>query len=393
MDNNTAKPISINDGKITFSSVNAGIMQIIMVLLTVFTLLTPRDALGFKKLFLGLALVFGIGAIIKGFRRSKSLLFFALILPIMMYILSTINTGSPSLALNYLYPFVYLYLIFPIVDWNIDIRRIALHVGNIMAAIILLSCLLDFLGVLNIYNNPLLVWLNTNGEAKISKSMYAMFRYVLFFNASPILFFNLTHYIKENKKLYMVLSFVALLFTGTRANIYLGAALLIFGMLFLSKKLGTKVLIIIGGVLTVAFFGAELLDRYHILAFAKSSGDLSRVGGLGSILDVMNSHKSYWFTGMGFGSTYYNAGKFRVVETSELSYLEFIREIGLPFSIITFGYLIYPLFKLRKIDGFLLAAFGAYLAAGIFEPFIFTSTGFFVIMMVYVEIVRNRKLF
>ena len=391
MDNYSIKPITISKGKIVYSNSSAAIMQIIMSFLTFFTLLTPRDALGFKKLFLGVALVFSIGAIIRGLQKNKGILVFAIILPIMMYLLSTIDTGSPTLALSYLYPFAYLLLIFPIVDWNIDVKKIALQVGNIMAAIILLSCALDFIGALNIYNNPLLAWLNTNGEAKISKSIYAMFKYVLFFNASPILYFNLTNYIKENKKGYMVLSFAALLFTGTRANIYLGAALLMFGMLFLSKKLGTKIIIVIGALLVVAFFGAELLDRYHILAFAKSSGDLSRVGGFGSIIDTLNSHKSYWLTGMGFGSTYYNAGKMQIVETSELSYLEFIREIGLPFSIIVFGYLLYPLLKLRKIDGFLLTAFGAYLVAGIFEPFIFTSTGFFVVMMVYAEIMKNKK--
>ena len=218
MDNDSKKTISINCGKIVFSNTNAAIMQMIIVLLAFFTLLTPKDEMGFKKLFLGLALVFGIGPIIRGLRKSIILIIFALVLPIMMYIISTINTESPSLAISYLYPFAYLFLVFPIIRWNIDVYKIAIRVGDIMVAIILVSCFLDYIGVMNIYSNPLLMWMDKNGEAQISASIYAMFWYVLFFNSSPILFFNLTHYIKENNKICMLLSFVAILFTGTRSS-------------------------------------------------------------------------------------------------------------------------------------------------------------------------------
>ncbi len=391
MDNKSIRPVR-RIGKLRFaiSSTNAAIMQILIVLLTFFTLLTPRDTLGLKKIFLALALLWGIGSIINGLKKNKVILCFSLAVPVLMYILSSIDTGSVTKAFSYLYPFVYLLLVFPIVDWNIDIEKICLYVGNIMAIIIILSCILDFVGILDIYVNPLLSWLNINDEAKISKSMYAMFRYVLFFKASPILFYNLTHYIKKNNKFYIALSFIALLFTGTRANIYLGAALLVYAMLFYTKKTTAKVSIIVVAIAVVVLFGGELLVRYQLLAFAKSDGDISRAGGFGSIIAVMNSHKSYWFTGMGFGSTYFNAGKHAFVETSELSYLEFVREIGIPFSAIVFGFLLYPLIKVYKNEKFAFVFYTAYLVAGIFEPFIFTSTGFFVVMLMYCKMEMIR---
>lgn len=393
MDSESTNPIRIYNGRIIVSSVNAAVMEVLIIMLVFFTLLTPRDALGVKKALLFISLAFGIRPIIEGLGKNKKILVFAIVLPAIMYIVSTINTGSPMSAFSYLYPFVYLLLIFPIIEWKIDIKKIAICVGNIMAFIILMSCLFDFIGVMSIYSNPLLSWLNNNGEAKISKSVNAMFRYVLFFNASPILFFNLTHYIKENKKIYSALILVALLFTGTRANIYLGAALVVFAMLVLSKSKTSKAIVIITAVLITIIFGAELVERYHTLAFAKAAGDLTRTEGFTSIINALNSRNYFWFTGMGFGSSYYNAGRHDLLQTSELSFLEFIREIGLPLSLCVFCFQLYPLIKSLKWDKYVFAAYGAYLFAGVFEPFIFTSTGFLIVLIMYVEDYRfdNQK--
>ena len=94
MENGVAKPIKKGQGKIVISNANTAIMQVLMVLLTFFTLMTPRDTLGFKKIFLGFALAFGIGPIIKGLGKNKKILVFAVVLPIFMYVVSTIDTGS-----------------------------------------------------------------------------------------------------------------------------------------------------------------------------------------------------------------------------------------------------------------------------------------------------------
>ena len=386
--NHVESPIQLNNGKVIINNSYAGIVEVVMVLLSFFTIMTPRDALGLKKIFLGLALLLGLFSIIKGVGKNGKLLFFSTVLPIIMYCVSVLDTGSATSAISYLYPFVYLLLLFPVLEYNINVRNIALSVGNMMIFIILASCILDAVGILSVYNNPLLSWLNSNGEAQISKSGYAMFRYVLFFKASPILFFNLTHYIKEKMELYAVLTFVALLFTGTRANIYLAAALLVVGLLFMNNNSILKVVTILAIVLVILFFGVELINRYHLITFAKAKGDTIRSAGFSSIIEVMNSHKSYWLTGMGFGSTYYNAGRLTMVETSELSYLEFIREIGIPLSLIEFYFLVTPLIKLKSIDIYFLLAYGAFLAAGIVDPFVFTSTGMFIIMMAYSEMYK-----
>ncbi len=388
MENEAVKPINLNNGRIVITGTNAAIMYTLVVLLVFFTLITPRDALGIKKGFLFLSLVFGAIPIAQGIGKNIKLMVFAIALPLLMYCVSTLDTGSPFMAFSQLYPFVYLLLFFPIIQWNIDVKQIALYVGNIMATIIIVSSVLDLVGVLSIYSNPILNYLNDNGEAKISKSVNAMFRYVLFFNASPILFFNLAHYVKANKKVFSILILVALLFTGTRANIFLGMAILVGGVLFFSKRPATKVVAIIGLIAIAALFGGELIERYYVLADAKATGDLTRTAGLSSILHALNTHKQYWFTGMGFGSSYYNAGRGELLQTSELSYMEFIREIGLPLALCVFGFLLYPLIKLLKRDRFLFMAYGAYLFASIFEPFIFTSTGFLVVLIVYVEVHR-----
>ena len=148
---------------------------------------------------------------------------------------------------------------------------------------------------------------------------------------------------------------------------------------------------IIGILIVAGFFGGVLFERYLIFELAKSSVDLSQLGTFTSILHAMNSDKSYWLTGMGFGSTFYDSGKLLFVDISDFSYLEFIREIGLPLSTVVFCFLLYPLLKLTSIDKFLFDSYLAYLFVGVFEPFIFTSTGCFVIMMVYAEVVKHSN--
>lgn len=390
--NNSVKPIKFQKGKLVIQNNKLAVMQILLSLLTFFTLITPRDTLGLKKIFLAISLLYGIDPIFKGLKKNKPILVFTVVLPFLMYIVSSITTGSITSAFNYLYAFVYVLLIFPIIEWDIDIKKITIIVGNIMVFIIIFSCFIDFIGLLSVYTNPLLHWLNSNGEAKISKSPYAMFRYVLFFNASPILFFNLTHYIKNNKKTCISFTFIALLLTGTRANIFLGVVLLVFGILFISNKSYVKIFFAMLLLVITVFMGRYLFERYNILAIAKETGDLSRLGGLDSIFKVLNSNKQYWITGMGFGSEYYNSGKKNYVVTSELSYFEFIREIGLPLSIAVFGFIFAPLIKLLKNDRFIFISYGAYLLAGVLEPFIFTSTGFFIIMMIYAYVYQLQKI-
>lgn len=366
-------------------------LLVLISLVTFFTILTPRDVMGFKKMLLGLTLLMGFQSIINGLRNNIGILIFSIVLPALMYIVSTASTGSPTVAIKFLYPFAYILLVFPIVRYNIDILNITRNVCDIVALIIIVSCLLDYFNIVNVYENPLLILLNNNGDATTSISDYAMFRYELFLNSSSIMFFSLTYYIKHNDKIRTLFIFIALLLTGTRANIYIGTILLVFSMLVLSGKISIKASIIIGILIVAGFFGGVLFERYLIFELAKSSVDLSQLGTFTSILHAMDSDKSYWLTGMGFGSTFYDSGKLLFVDISDFSYLEFIREIGLPLSTVVFCFLLYPLLKLISIDKFLFASYLAYLFVGVFEPFIFTSTGCFVIMMVYAEVVKHSN--
>lgn len=393
MSNEAIKPIIRRTAitKLSIRSLDAVLMFSLVVFLTFFTILTPRDMLGLKKFFLGLTLLFNFGTIICGVKRNPAIFYFAIVLPTLMFFLTSLVSGLWVEAISYLYPFVYVLLVFPILKFDINIEKITLYVGKIMAIVIVLSCFLDLFSIMDIYSNPLLIWLNSNGEAKISKSAYAMFYYVIFFNASPILFFNLVHYIQKKSKLNIALIFMALLFTGTRINIILGTAILIYAILFYTNKATFKIVFLLAIIFTVLFFGNDILFRINQLFEVKSGGDSVRLGTITSIINALNSEKLYWLTGMGFGSTYYNVGRFAYVATSELSYLEFVREIGILFSVVVFSFLLYPLIKLYRKDKFSFLFYASYLFAGAFEPFIFTSTGFFVIMLMYTKLYRIRE--
>lgn len=363
--------------------------------MTFFTLLTPADTLGLKKVFLGVVLLVSVphafNAVLNGGSNNARLIILGAIFPLIMCFCSGLKTHSFIISFPFLYPFLYILLVFAIVNYNIPIERMMLLIGDLMALVIVVSAVIDNIGILDIYANPLLVWLNTNEEAMISKSENAMFTYVIFLKASPILFYNLVQYIKKECKLHAAFIFTALLFSGTRANIFLGSGLLIYSMLVHPKK-SLKILVIALTIGIFMIFGAVLVEKVNTIFNVKKGGDLVRSISRTSIFDAINSHKMNWVIGSGFGSEYYNLARNDYVNTSELSYLEFLREGGLFFSLVMLVFLIYPIIKVWKFDKFSTAFYCAYLIAGITEPFIFTSTGMFVLMVMYSKFVKNDAL-
>jgi len=372
--------------------VRKSINSFLLTGLVVFSLLTPADSLGFKKIFLGLVLFFNFDVIINGYIKSPKFAFITVFIPIYILCISLIFKCSLSIIVSGVYIFAYLPIAFVIEKQKFDISSIVIVSTNIIAFIIVFSAFLDFIGIVSIYSNPILYWLRTNSEAQISKSQYAMFLYVIFLKASPILLYNFVHYLKNRRYVLAIYIFLAVIFTGTRANIFTCAfILLVYILLYEPKNWIKYIALLMFGTISIRY-GTQIMDKIYTIFWAKSKGDSIRIDTIKYVLIAINQKWYYWITGMGVGSEYYIKSEKRsgFVITSELSYLEYIRTCGLIVAGCVFYFIAKPLRYLFKKEKSIFLFYISYLVQGCFEPFIFTSTGFFVIMLMYVQM-KNQN--
>ena len=281
---------------------------------------------------------------------------------------------------------IFMITVYPVFTegYQIDAQRVLFCALSVLVITILLIAGLDFLGIVDLYANPITRLTYSLMEGQITKSRYAIFYYVIFFNASPLLLFHFTYSLYKKKYLWTVLSFLAILFTGTRANIYIVIAIIPAYIFLITKNKSKKVLLaIICVAIAVMGFG-YMYEKIQVINYAKSSGDLIRANGVESLINCLNEEPFYWLFGMGHGTSYFSTGRMAFVNTSELSYLEMIRTVGITGTLPFLLFLFYPVKKIFWSKyRWILLPYGALLATSIVDPFLHTSTSFIMYAIVY----------
>ncbi|MEQ2878460.1 O-antigen ligase family protein [Enterococcus asini] len=361
-----------------------------------FALFTPSDSLGIKLVSFIILLLLNIGVLINFFLRKKNLyfLFFIVIFPLILSCISLLKNPDIIETIKYFYIFSYLLLIPICKKRNINYTAVFINILNILSLIIVFSSLLDAVGVLSIASNPLLTFLQVRREAQISVSQYAIFYYVIFLNASPLILVSLSYHLFKKNTIWSALSFLALLFSGTRANIYFG--LIVLGVfLFVNKKIKfIKPLLFTVLVVLVIRYSSYLIGKIEVINWAKSSGDNIRSLNIQSILDVLDRNPIGYIFGLGARTFYYSSGRMDYVNESELTYLELLRQIGLIGLVPLIYFWVKPLvaFIRNKCNFWLLLSFSLYLVKSAIDPFLFTSTGFLLVTLVYFEYENIRQI-
>ncbi|MDT2634764.1 O-antigen ligase family protein [Enterococcus dongliensis] len=368
----------------------------LFLLFLFFALLTPADYFGFKLVSFVAIMFFNIDIILDFISKKKNFyfFFFTIIFPFCLFIFSVIRTYNFIETIKYLYIFTYIFLIPICEERKIDYTKMFMIIVNFLSVIIVASSVLDKIGIIPIAANPLLMFLNDTGEAQISVSPYAMFHYVLFLNASPLILISFSYFLFNKKIFLSVLNFLALIFSGTRANIYLGLiALLIFIFFEGSIKL-LKPFLIALVVLIVFLFSGTFIEKVATINWAKNTGDQIRSLNAQSILDTLNKNPSNYLWGTGIRTYYFSLGRNDFINDSELTYLELLRQTGLIGLIPLLIFLLRPLIAFIKNGKYfwLVTGYSLYLMKCIIDPFLFTSTGFLLITLVYFEFRKTINL-
>ena len=371
------------------------IHKVIFSVFLFFALFTPSDSLGIKLSSFIILLLMNISVLLNFLLNKKNLyfLFFIVIFPLLLGCISLLKNPNIVETIRYFYIFFYLLLIPICQKRDINYASVFIRILNILTLIIVLSSLFDAVGILSIANNPLLTFLQERGEAKISVSQYAIFYYVVFLNASPLILIAFSYHLFKGNKIWSVLNLLALMFSGTRANIYFGLMVLGIYIFFNSKLKFAKPLILTILILLLIRYSGTFFEKVEVINWAKSSGDNIRSLNINSIFEELNKNPIGYIFGLGARTFYFSTGRMKYVNESELTYLELLRQIGLVGLLPLIYFWLKPLFFFikNKRNFWLIVSFALYLVKSAIDPFLFTSTGFLLVTLVYFEYENIRQ--
>lgn len=373
---------------ITKRSINNFVLFLFLLICIFF----PADPYNLKPVTLMFLFIINGLCIAKkiGVPNYKPVLLMGLVYPILIMMQSIALTGNIRSSISGAYSPVILILLIPIVEYNLDYKKQVLFLLKIMAISVLLIVIADAIGALNVNgSNIVRNSFYTFGMGIMGKSKAYSSYYKIFFKASPLLVLLLDDSISKQDYKWIIISFSALWLTGTRANVFSALIILFFryGIWNDSKKLSRY--LIGAAILAISLFNVRQI--YDIIVNQMNTSgalasDLVRQGELMAYKEML-SHPIKLIFGSGFGSSFYNYGRNSSVYTSELSYLELIRCIGLIFAIPFFIFIFNPIFS-RKVKMDYKLSFICYLLIAATNPLLFSSTAMIMYMFLYEDMIK-----
>lgn len=361
------------------------LVTIFISLLLVICVFFPGDTLNLNVVFWGGACVFGLNAFVSSIKKGKYsyIIIMGTLYPFLLMIWSSIITGKISAAISEAYCPVYILLFVLIGYYEIDYEKIVMIMLKILAILTVSIFLLDFLGMIDVNSGFINSFVYKYDMGIMGKSpMYANY-YKIFFKASPLLVL-LFPYCMKRKQFFMVgIVFFALVISGTRANMLVGAMLLLIGIISIWQKNKKSQIIIIGVILLLflMIFPQILIMLEDIMnATGSVNSDTVRIGQIRSFFDVLSNPQNL-ILGQGFGSEFWDAGRMMYSFSSEISYFDLLRKIGLIWFI-PFAYFILKPFKFQ-IDIYIKLTYCGYLLIALTNPLLFSTTAFVMYIYLY----------
>ena len=279
-------------------------------------------------------------------------------------------------------------LLLPIaVYYNIDLEKIFVVTMKIMAVFIVVMGILHLVGMMNVYKNPILMWLYYTDNAKVNPNAVTIIGFSIFLLASPVLVILLPYFIKNRNVVWTIITACALFFSGTRANVLCGIACVVCCLILKKTGLVSKAFIVLIVLICLAavITDGSLINYFHGWSENKVGGDVVRDETLTSIFSYWNDNPFSLVSGSGFSSVFYSEGRKEFVSNAELSYWILLRRVGIPLFIVFMSMFLYPVYRLMKDESQRLIAIGYlfYLIIAYTNPLLYGSTGMTVVLVMY----------
>lgn len=354
----------------------------------------PNDTFGLKIISLAILLTLNIKCIFSPRTNDEKAVFiFGFILTSFTIVWSTFLTKELIANFKAGYPGYILLLYSVIKKYRIDLYKILIEILHLLALFSIGMAFLDISGILDMYDNAILNWFQQSSNAMIGKGAHLPIYYMLFFKTTPLLFVALLHDLSYKKAFYGIISFCALLLSGTRANIFMLFAVVCLYLCFMQKNQVLKLLsftVVCVSVFLIVCDGRVInfvIDMFQ----RKSGGDATRAGHLQGILEVWKNNPVSFFIGSGYSAKFYSYGISQCTSNVELSYWNLLRQDGLILFVFTMIMYFYPIFKLirQRRNYEMILAYVAYLIIAYTNPFLYSSTGLSMVLLMYY--ICNKK--
>ena len=257
--------------------------------------------------------------------------------------------------------------------------HIMMNLLAVMALMITISGVLDQTGILSVYYNKPLMWMYHNNNALVGSTPDLPIGISIFLFASPLLLLAIPWFISRHMWAQAFITIVAVVFSGTRANILMGLAIAFVSLVLASNKPHVKYLLcIIGGLLLI-----YIVFRYNIIGLIgrmfekKVTSDSIRSLEFQSIMQVWKDEPLRLISGQGFSTPFYNTATQTFTVSVEWSYINLLRQIGvIPFLLMMLMFLAPAINAIKENKNIIIAVgYIGYLAVAATNPLLYTSTG------------------
>ncbi|HIV63658.1 MAG TPA: oligosaccharide repeat unit polymerase, partial [Firmicutes bacterium] len=354
----------------------------------------PNDNFNLKIISLILLYVINITCFLSLNGADEKLIFYCgFVLTCITIFCSIVNTGVVLNNIKMGYPGYILLLYLIIKKRKLSFKKYFCFILSLMAVFVCLMGLLDIIQIIDLNDNPILLWLVETENAMVGKGSHLPIYYMIFLKTSPLLFILLFYSLRDKHYWLSILAIIALVLSGTRANIFILLIALSIYFIFVQKRLYKKILAVFILLLVFLFMALNNFDLIIDIFVRKSSSDDVRSGHLQGILEVWNQDPLSLIVGSGYSAEFYSYGRNALVSNIELSYWNLLRQVGLICFIPMLYMYIYPLYRLilrHKYTETL--PYLCYLIIAYTNPFLYSSTGITLLVFEYIEAFNANRI-
>lgn len=299
--------------------------------------------------------------------------------------------------------YAFVILFFVILDEHIDLDLMIAKAGFVVAGFLLAVCALYFISPI-VYAAVYQYTLDKDlALFNAERDLFGLGLGTFYYKTSAVLVISLGYSLQrvlwgDSRKWvhrFLVLFYAtAIVATGARGN-FLGATL-VFGFLIFRKideKFGRKSALLFGILLLALVVGAGA-KRFLNPQEASNQVKLQHYH---SYVAEFSENPQVLIFGQGVGTSFYSSGVERYTAITELTYLEVLRQFGIPATLLICGLLLAPMIMAvrkgatRYMSAYLMPAYLGYLFIAGTNPLLINSTGLMVVVAMQAEFVRALR--
>lgn len=308
------------------------------------------------------------------------------------YVLSLIGGGDSLLARQFFLSVAVLFLVYPLVWWRIDVDRLVVVTGMVLAISTTAAGLMVVLSPGTAIGTAAVTYFTDYSMGAYgSRDFGAGEAVMVHAGAAPFLFLTysvLLHSFAGTRTLWKLV-FLALLLLSLAATTSraLAGAALVSTLYFAVQRLRAELRIVALALAVAALlFGGYLIYQATDVLSSEEVSNSIKLGHLSSYL----SSQTMWtlLFGEGLGAMYFSSGAGEVLAHTEITPMDMARYIGVPLVILLYGILLRPSSQLRNDSAAKDALFLmlVYHVVALTNPVLLNSYGLLIVLWYWVRV-------